>query len=147
MSNNITKFNGVYRFLSNFYPAEVLMRNYPPYDPYVYPTVEHAYQAAKTLDLEERSLIYNCANAAGAKKLGRKLVLRNDWEQIKLDLLLQKFSKVDSKNKLLATGNTQLIEENDWKDTFWGVCKGIGDNHLGKLLMEIRGEIRGDTKN
>ena len=73
--------------------------------------------------------------------------MRTDWEQIKVgvmkDLVLQKFTKhKELKEKLLATGDAYLEETNTWNDIFWGVCKGKGQNHLGKILMEVRKEIK-----
>jgi ribA/ribD-fused uncharacterized protein len=129
--------------------------------------VEHAYQAAKTLDLKKRekfSLENNPKlTAAGAKRLGRKLKLREDWEAVKLDimrgLLIQKFIHPQLRDQLIATGNAELIEGNWWEDRWWGVCYGgqpggfhkrtcdcgphepTGENNLGKLLMEIREQL------
>lgn len=110
-----------------------------------YATVEHAFQAAKTLDLKEREMFQN-VNPAEAKKRGRQVKIREDWEKVKVsvmkDLLIQKFSKGVYREKLLATGNEELIEGNYWGDVWWGVCRGVGENHLGKLLMEIRNSLQ-----
>lgn len=134
----IEEFQGQYRFLSNFVPASVML------DGVKYATVEHAFQAAKTLDLKERELFQNI-NPAEAKKRGKQVKIREDWEQVKIsvmrDLLVQKFSKPTYQSKLLATKGQQLIEGNYWGDVFWGVCRGEGQNHLGKLLMEIRDSL------
>lgn len=136
----IDSFAGRYRFLSNFAPCKVT------YDGIEYPSTEHAYQAAKTLDPSVRRQFRDCEKPNDAKKLGRKVVLRPDWESIKLDvmeeLLRQKFSQPDFKRALLNTGDEELIEGNTWGDTFWGVCKGKGANHLGKILMKIRKDLR-----
>ena len=137
----IGSFRREYRFLSNFYPTEIELDNK------FYRTVEHAYQASKTT-LEQQRVMISLANTPGeAKKLGRHLYLRPNWEGIKLnimlDLLRQKFSIPDFKEKLLATKDATLIEGNDWGDRFWGVYKGEGENNLGKLLMKIRREISG----
>jgi N-glycosidase YbiA len=136
---NISSFTGDYRFLSNFYPSDVEL------DGIVYPSVEHAYQAAKTLDKEERKVFHKrpLPSAAEAKKLGRKSSLRSDWEGVKLqvmeDLLVQKFAHKELQEQLLATGQSLLVEGNWWGDSFWGVDnKKGGQNHLGKLLMKIR---------
>jgi len=151
----IDSFRGRYRFLSNFSPAIVV------YNKNAYPTVEHAYQAAKTLDEDWQEAIFWAKSPTEAKRLGRKVPLREDWEQIKLkvmeDLLRQKFSTFEMKSKLLATGNEHLVEGNTWGDNFWGAVKvkklrftyqtyytWEGKNHLGKLLMKIREEIRED---
>lgn len=105
-----------------------------------YPTVEHAYQAAKTNDLELRKLI---KNSKKPKQIGKTIKLRSDWDDIKFDimykLVLQKFSNsIILKNKLLDTGNAYLEETNYWGDTYWGVCKGEGLNNLGLILMRVR---------
>jgi ribA/ribD-fused uncharacterized protein len=84
--------------------------------------------------------------AGAVKRLGRKMVLRDDWEEVKVDimrdLLIQKFSQQPFRRLLLATGDSYLEETNTWNDTFWGVCNGKGKNQLGILLMEIRSYLR-----
>lgn len=139
----IDSFSDEFRFLSNFYPCKV------EYENLIYPSVEHAYQAAKTLDIYERRQILFSAKAGDAKKLGRKLTLRSDWESIKLqvmeDLVRQKFKYESLKKRLLATEDVYLEEGNYWSDFYWGVCNGIGENHLGKILMKVRKELRNAT--
>ncbi len=136
----IESFKGDYEFLSNFFPARV------EYDERWYPSVEHAYQAAKTLDKNFRKQFRTSRlSAGGAKSMGRRVKLRDDWEEVKLEimreLLIQKFTlHRELREKLIATGERQLIEGNWWGDTFWGVCRGKGENWLGKLLMEVRKE-------
>lgn len=138
MDQQITKFEGEYRFLSNFYPAVVYVGGYP------FLTVEHAYQASKTFSIEHITKISLCKSPATAKQLGRRVPLRNDWESVKImvmqDLLRQKFTHADLRVKLLATGTAELIEGNWWNDTFWGVCNGKGQNWLGRLLMIVRSQ-------
>jgi ribA/ribD-fused uncharacterized protein len=140
MEHSITEFRGKWRFLSNFYPSLVNL------DGWWYQTVEHAYQAAKTTKIEDRVPIYNVGSPAGAKSLGQKLSLRPDWENVKTDVMLlllrQKFSHYSLRELLLSTGNAELVEGNTWGDTFWGVCNGKGSNFLGKLLMQVREEVR-----
>jgi len=135
----INSFNGKYRFLSNFQAAKVKL------DGVTYDSVEHAYQAAKTLDKDERKK-FQGITAGESKRLGRSIVLRKDWESVKInimrDLLKQKFSEHTLKTDLLDTGDAVLIEGNNWNDTFWGVCRGVGHNWLGRLLMELRDELR-----
>jgi len=135
----IMGFKGEYRWLSNFWPAPV------SYEGIDFTSTEHAYQAAKTLDLEERKRIATLT-AGEAKKAGKKLVVRSDWNEVKLsvmeNLLRQKFAIPELRQKLLDTGEAEIVEQNTWHDVFWGVCGGIGENHLGKLLMKIRSEIR-----
>jgi ribA/ribD-fused uncharacterized protein len=135
----IESFHGEYRFLSNFWPAIVEM------DGIIYPTVEHAYQAAKTFDQSARLKIQALREPGNAKRAGRRVSLRPDWEAVKLDVMLSllrsKFTEKSLADKLLATGEYELLEGNEWGDTFWGVCRGIGHNHLGKLLMQVRKEL------
>ena len=135
----IDEFKGDYRFLSNFYPAVVIL------DGREYPSVEHAYQAAKTLDTKWRSKIRSAQSAGDAKKLGNQIpreLFNPDWDAIRMevmsDLLIQKFYDPVLRADLLATGDAELIEGNRWNDKFWGVCKGEGTNKLGQLLMVVR---------
>jgi len=133
--SGIYGFFGEYRFLSNFYPVEI------EYEGLKYKSTEAAYQSAKTLDKQER-LKFVDKTAYESKKLGRKLILRKDWEGVKIyimyELLLKKFSNQYLKLKLLSTENRYLEETNNWGDTFWGVCRNKGNNVLGELLMKIR---------
>ena len=137
----IDKFEGENRFLSNFWPADVKL------DDIYYPTVEHAYQAAKTLDPIQRHNIWKAATPGEAKRLGKKVTLRKNWEKIKIavmyDLLEQKFhpGNVALNYRLLETGDEILIEGNTWGDTFWGICDGKGANWLDRLLMLVRSNL------
>lgn len=141
----ISGFHGAYRFLSNFYLVQVL------YEGILYPSSEHAYQAAKTMDMEERLRISRLPTPALAKKAGKMLKLRPDWEmekfQVMLDILRIKFQDSDLRQKLLSTGEEELQENNTWGDRVWGICNGVGENHLGRLLMQVRGELRNPTTN
>jgi len=136
----IARFENEYWFLSNFYPVAV------EWDGKVYPSTEHAYQAAKTLDEYSRMVIRQAPTPGQAKKLGRNVVLRPDWEQIKFDVMLgllrQKFASGSHlAEQLLATGTVKLEESNTWGDRIWGTYKGIGQNWLGRLLMQVRAEL------
>lgn len=134
----ISQFNKQYRWLSNFSPCVVEL------DGAVYASVEHAYQAAKTLDRADRAVIGSVnTTAAMAKKLGKYVSLRPHWLDMRLDvmqdLLAQKFAvHTQLAQMLLLTGDALLLEGNTWNDTFWGVCAGVGDNNLGLLLMQQR---------
>jgi len=132
--------NTEHRFLSNFYPCTITFMDI------TYPSVEHAFQASKTLDMEIREKIAKAPTPGKAKKMGRKVKLRFDWEDVKevfMFLLLQKkFAIPKLQRKLLATGDAELVEGNNWGDTYWGVCKGVGKNRLGELLMRVRQEIK-----
>jgi N-glycosidase YbiA len=136
----IDRFTGDFAFLSNFHPSPVV------YNGVGYPTVEHAYQAAKTLDPFARLHIRDNLTAGQAKRYGRTVAMREDWEQIKLgvmyDLLLQKFNHLSLAKELIDTGTQELIEGNHWGDTYWGTCNGVGENWLGKLLMQVRADIK-----
>lgn len=140
----IDRFNGKYRFLSNFYPCAVKL------DGVLYPSVEHAYQAAKCASLEDRQKILSCKTPGEAKRLVRTLKSNGDIAIVKLvvmnSLLKQKFNKEPFRTWLLATGNEELIEGNTWGDVFWGVCDGKGENNLGRLLMRIREELSSNGK-
>ena len=142
----IEDFEGAYDYLSNFHYANVPIM----YGGNQYKTTEHAYQAAKTLDKEERKLVQRCETPGQAKRMGQKVTKRDDWEEIKYsvmhDLVRQKFRK----NKqlglhLLTTDDRELIEGNTWNDTYWGVCRGVGQNNLGKILMDIRAELKSEA--
>lgn len=132
----INRFVGDYRFLSNFYPVEIYFENE------WYHSVEHAYQAAKTLNLDLRKSIQNAPAPQLAKSLGRKLPLREDWEKVKIGimwaLVSQKFQYATLRMLLNSTKPHELVEGNWWGDKFWGVCNGVGENHLGKILMSVR---------
>jgi ribA/ribD-fused uncharacterized protein len=142
MNKKIVSFSGRYDWLSNFYLYDVTIGGY------TFPSTEHAYQAFKTKVPEQFQMVrlasrYGKPSPAEAKKLGKKVTIRSDWEQIKIqvmrDIVAAKFLQNDNLAvKLIQTGDAELIEGNYWNDTFWGVCNGVGENWLGKILMEIR---------
>lgn len=142
----IAEFDGKYAFLSNFYPSIFT------HDGIEYPTVEHFFQAAKTLDIKEKKAIAAAATPGQAKRMGRKVQLRPDWEKVKeyyMELGLRlKFENPSLRQKLLETGSNELIEGNSWHDNEWGSCyctrcqNIAGKNKLGKLLMKLREELR-----
>ena len=139
MSNVIDSFRGEFDWLSNFYQCQV------EFEGMNFSNVEAAFQAAKCLDMKERERFFGLSGGQ-AKRLGRRVELRSDWEEVKIDIMRQvlksKFTQnPELREKLIATGDTELIEGNNWNDTFWGVCRGKGRNHLGKLLMEVRAEL------
>jgi len=126
----IGPFSGSFRFLSHFSPSPV-----HGLDGHLYPTVEHAYQAAKSLSAEDHLRIRLEPSPGNAKALGRQIRIRSDWERIKLSvmnlLLHMKFADPRLSQQLLDTGDAVLIEYNTWGDTYWGICQGTGENHLG----------------
>jgi hypothetical protein len=141
MTTTINSFKGDFSFLSNFYEAPIWI------DGKQYKSVEHAYQAFKfgpTGDGHE--LVRNCDSPSKAKKLGKSAKLPADWDNTKVDLMRrlvrEKFKNPILRAMLLATADAELIEENWWNDRFWGVCRGQGQNWLGKILMEVREECK-----
>lgn len=132
----IDRFSGPYAWLSNFYPARVQWNGMR------FTTVEHAYVAAKTPNEEAWIQIRLTPSPAKVKRMGYKYVLRENWLDLKIDvmtdLIRQKFNDQELQAKLLETGDWPLIEGNHWNDKFWGVCNGEGENHLGKILMAER---------
>lgn len=139
----IDRFAGDYRFLSNFYPSPIEI---DVDGPTTVATVEHAYQALKTTDRVQRRTIALAPKPGEAKRRGRRCAIRPGWDDLKLGvmraLLEQKFAPGSEFAKaLIATGDRELIEGNYWGDRYWGVCDGEGENHLGRLLMEIRAAL------
>lgn len=138
-----TGFQGERRFLSNFFPSPVHLEGE------AYPTVEHAFQAAKTLDPAWRERIRQAPTPQEARRLGRLAPLRPGWEEMRVAvmeaLLRQKFADPSLRRKLLQVPEEELVEWNTWHDAFWGRCictrcGGRGQNRLGILLREIRRE-------
>lgn len=136
-----------FNFLSNFYsPCRVV------YDGWSYRTVEHAYQSAKSSDLDVRAQIQQAWSPAQAKKLGRQVTLPDNWDSIKLAIMYacleSKFDDQELRVKLLETYPNKLIEGNNWGDTYWGMIPSDsnsdgweGENWLGKLLMLLRSQL------
>lgn len=136
----INAFRGEYYFLSNFFEAPVI------YEGISYKNNEAAFQSAKVLDKSIRKE-FSLLDPSSAKRKGRHVQLRKDWEEVKYDIMyeicLAKFSQNENlKHKLLATHNQHLEEGNNWGDKIWGTVKGQGENHLGKILMKVREELR-----
>lgn len=136
----IKEFRGKYYFLSNFYNCKVI------YNGITYLNNEAAFQSMKTLNVEQRKQFSNL-DPSSAKRKGRNIRLRDDWEKVKDQIMYEicknKFlQNEDLKIKLLNTGDEYLEEGNTWNDREWGVCNNIGKNKLGKILMRIRGELK-----
>lgn len=137
MEKVINCFDGEYAFLSNFYERPV------EWEGIVYPSTEHAFQAAKVINPATRLRIAAAETPGRAKRMGRTVQLRGDWEEVKQEIMYEivhaKFHQnPDLAQKLLDTGDTILIEGNWWNDTTWGVCNGVGKNWLGQILMAVR---------
>lgn len=138
--NKIDSFTGKYFFLSNFYEARVL------YNSIRYENNEAAFQAQKCSNNLDRYK-FGGMNPSEAKREGRRVNLRPDWEEIKTDEMYRickaKFMQnKDLLEKLLATGDAELEEGNTWGDKIWGTVNGVGENRLGKILMRVREELR-----
>lgn len=145
--NTIDTFRGKYYFLSNFSIQQV------KYDGIKWTTSEHAYQAAKTHDKDEKTMIQLCKSPGLSKKAGKKVTLRDDWDEVKIGIMVEIVRNKFANNrvltrKLLATGDDRLVEGNTWHDNFWGnctcgssSCDYPGHNHLGRILMKIRVEL------
>ena len=131
--------DGSHMPLSNFYPSPLT------YGGIEYPTVEHAFQASKSLEDYVRRQVAAVPTPGKAKKMGRALVIRMDWESVKIgvmrDLVRLKFSDPTLAPWLVSTGDAYLEERNTWGDRFWGV-DGTGENWLGFILMGVRAEWR-----
>jgi len=152
----INKFEGRYRFLSNFYPCEIEHQGIK------YPSVENFYVAMKVNDQQLingkyytpgdfREMIALVKNPAEVKKIGSKVKLRSNWDEKKLEVMnwavRQKFkNNPELKEMLINTSNQDIVEGNYWHDVYWGICTcdkcgDKGQNHLGKILMEVRDEL------
>lgn len=136
--NEIRGFFGKYRFLSNFFCSQVR------YNGITYQNNEAAFQAQKC---PSRAAEFATLNPSDAKRLGRRVPLRGDWESVKYaimkEIVYAKFSQNTTLlNQLLDTGNAKLFEENTWGDMVWGTVDGQGCNYLGKILEEVRNELR-----
>lgn len=136
--DRIAWFEGNAAFLSNFYPAPIEWQGL------LFPSVEHAYQAAKCRDAADRAR-FTHGTAIEAKQFGQSVPLRPDWDAVKpavmLDLVRLKFEIPALARRLRATGTAELVEGNLWNDRFWGVCGGTGRNELGRILMQVRDEL------
>ena len=136
----IAVFDGEYAFLSNFYERKI------EYKGITYGSSEAAFQAQKTIKPEERERFIGLTPMQ-SKRLGRKITLRLDWEEVKTQIMYEivreKFLQhPDLAAMLVATKDEELVEGNYWRDTVWGVCDGVGENRLGKILMKVREELR-----
>ena len=135
-------FRGKYVFLSNFFLAPL------QHGTLTYATVEHLYQASKAVHPTDYERIRTAPTPAVAKRLGRRIPCRPDWEDRKIGVmagcLRLKFAEgSELARQLLATGTARLVEGNSWGDQVWGVYRGVGQNLLGKLLEARRAELAG----
>lgn len=138
----INEFRGTNFFLSNFYNCPVT------YNGNTYQNAEAAFHAQKD---PARSKEFTKMNPSEAKRLGRRVKLRKDWEQVKnkimYEIVTEKFRQnLELAKRLLDTGDNILVEGNTWNDTYWGICNGRGKNHLGQILMRVRKELRQELR-
>ena len=145
--SKITSFKDEYRFLSNFYQSPVTL------DGLTYPNAEAAFQAQKCEKEEDKVKYTLVKNPVVAKRMGKKEPnLPENWREISYGIMLEvvraKFSLSETKEKLLATGDAELVEGNNHHDNLWGDCicprcaSKVGQNRLGKILMQVREELK-----
>ena len=152
----IDKFEGRFRFLSNFYPCKIEHKGIK------YPSVEHFYVAMKVTEMQLldgvyytaadfREMIARVSNPGDVKKMGQRIKVRKDWDDKKLEFMSwavkEKFKDETLAEMLLMTKDEPIVEGNWWHDKFWGVCtcakcSNTGENHLGNILMGIRDELK-----
>ena len=139
MKNIIGPFEGKYEFLSNFFMIDI------EYNGIIFRSTEHAYQSLKADNFIDMMLVAYSETPGQCKRIGRKIQMRPDWEVAKFrimkDVCRVKFSNPEMKKLLLETGDDEIIEINTWNDVTWGQVNGVGENHLGRILMELRNEI------
>ena len=136
----INDFRGPFRWLSNFEMCPVM------FEGDIFPSSEHAYQAAKCTNRPDRG-IFTLGTCAEARKRGNNVPLRYGWDEMRLwvmeTILRDKFTRNPQLGKkLILTGRIWLAERNTWGDCFWGIYNGAGSNHLGELLMLIRNDLQ-----
>lgn len=145
----ITRFRNEHFFLSNFYLCDIVLNGK------VYPSAEHAFQAAKCVNIEDHERIRKATTPAIAKSIGRRVCLKPNWEEDKAVvmewILREKFKNPQLRLLLQKTKNYELKEGNIWHDTYWGVCTcfahdGEGKNVMGKILCLIRDSDVSHTK-
>ena len=135
------QFKGEYAWLSNFAPVEI------EYEGRTYPSLEHAYQAARSIDPSWKDYCASGVSSGNVKRKSKNIIYSADWMEVRVavmkELCIKKYADPDYKAKLLATGSLEIIEGNTWGDTFWGVDirTGEGLNILGKIIMEIRSSL------
>ena len=145
----IKEFKDDYRFLSNFwrvtYTVPVMFEGKTHY--IEFKSSEHAYQAFKANNRKEFDYIRAAETPGKAKRRGREITIRQDWDTIKLNVMMlvvsHKFEIPRLGGQLIYTWPRQLVEGNWWNDQFWGVClkTNIGTNALGQILMKVRKDI------
>ena len=146
----IDRFRGAYHCFSNFFIEPDGTH------------IEAEFQAAKTHDEQERAFVLRLTPSQSKKAGGKRglklpdgttfrVTLRKDWEDVKeevmLGLLRRKFGTHEKLREiLLGTGDEHIEEGNQHGDKVWGTVNGVGENKLGKALMRVRAELRGDIE-
>lgn len=136
---SINQFTGDYEFLSNFYNAPIFFNGLS------FQNAEAAFEAQRTDDINVRKRFCRLSGNK-AKALGRRVEERDNWNYEKEDIMRkivhEKFkTHKELAQKLIATGDEELINVNTWRDSYWGISNGSGKNKLGRILMEIRDEL------
>ena len=131
------KFRGDYYFLSNMFPCEVSLDLGGGV--LTFGSAEAAFQAMKC---PERADEFVGLEGVDAKRKGRHVQLREDWEEVKNEcmhqVVLAKFSQNPTLMSKLCSVSGEIVEDNTWGDTYWGVSGGVGLNILGRILMSVR---------
>lgn len=135
-------FRNEHAWLSNYAECKITIRGIE------YQSVENAYMACKNTSPEWKELC-RTSSAAQAKRESKNILLRDNWDEVKLRVMKacldQKFAQEPFRQLLIDTGNQNIVEGTYWKDTYWGVDlkqdPNIGENHLGRIIMQIRNEI------
>ena len=134
-------FRNEYYYLSNMYPCVLKLRIHGK--PYIFKSAESAFQSMKN---PSRISEFVELNGYDAKKLGKRVNIRPDWNDVKdtmmLNILRAKFMQNPDLQKRLMLSTYEIVEDNSWGDTYWGVCNGTGQNKLGVILMQVREELR-----
>lgn len=138
----ITEFRDKYYCFSNFGPGKVTVFGY------TFDNGEAAFHSQKDVS---RAQDFVGLDPSAAKKLGRRVKLRPDWENVKDKVMKEVVTAKFTQNKdlqkiLLDTGDQILVEGNTWGDTYWGKVNGHGINQLGKILMEVRASLRSQSR-
>jgi len=133
---HIKGFKEDYAFLSNMQSCVIQWQGL------LFTSTEAAYQASKSKQLSVAKQ-FQTLNGLEAKKHSKTIYVRKDWNEIRVSIMAQLvfqkfFNDLELRQQLLDTGDRYIEETNNWKDIFWGVCNGVGENQLGKILMATR---------
>lgn len=138
--NPAVAFRGELSFCSNFFICAFT------YNGVMFPTSEHAFQWAKCKNEADKVKVLQAITPGDAKKIGKQVELVDDWDTKRLTVMLEviraKFKNPLLADRLIKTGDKELVEHNTWNDYYWGVCNGEGENWLGKILMKVREELK-----